>query len=71
MLDSTVFYTATNTCTGALDHAVEGCCGGGVAEAVSYDVVLYLLLGDGVLAIAGPRVVNTRFKKSPITDLQL
>ena len=50
---------------------VEGCSGGGVVEAVSYDVVLYLLLGDGVIAIAGLRVVYTRFRKSPVTDLQL
>ena len=38
---------------------------------MSYDVVLYSLFGDGVLAIAGPRVVYTRFRKSPVTDLQL
>ena len=42
-----------------------------MAEAVSYDVVLYVLLGDGVLAIAGPRVVYTRFRKNPVTVLQL
>ena len=40
-------------------------------EAVFVIVVLYSLLGDGVLAIAGPRVVHTRFRKSPVTDLQL
>eukprot|EP01048_Picozoa_sp_COSAG05_P011045 COSAG05_NODE_1014_length_6189_cov_3.338095_4_plen_43_part_00 len=42
-----------------------------MAEAVVVIVVLYSLLGDGVLAIAGPRVVYTRFRKSPVTDLQL
>ena len=40
-------------------------------EAVVILIVLYLLLGDGVIAIAGPRVVYTRFRKSPVTDLQL
>ena len=50
---------------------VEGCCGGGVVEAVVVIVFLYSLLGDGVIAIAGPRVVHTRFRKSPVTDLQL
>eukprot|EP01048_Picozoa_sp_COSAG05_P028082 COSAG05_NODE_8526_length_695_cov_12.236577_2_plen_85_part_00 len=56
---------------GGSGGGVVGDSGGGVVEAVSYDVVLYLLLGDGVLAIAGPRVVYTRFRKSPVTDLQL
>ena len=36
-----------------------------------YNLVLYSLLGDGVIAIAGPRVVYTRFRKSLVTDLQL
>ena len=40
-------------------------------EAVVFNMVLYSLLGDGVIAIAGPRVVHTRFRKSPVTDLQL
>ena len=58
------------TCT--LQHGhVEGCCGGGVMEAMLYNLVLYSLLGDGVIAIAGPRVVYTRFGKSLVTDLQL
>ena len=41
------------------------------AEAVIFMILLYSLLGDGVIAIAGPRVVYTRFRKSPVTDLQL
>ena len=53
------------------DPLVEGCCGGGVMEAVVFNMVLYSLLGDGVIAIAGPRVIHTRFRKSPVTDLQL
>ena len=40
-------------------------------EAVVFNMVLYSLLGDGVIAIAGPRVVHTRFGKSLVTDLQL
>ena len=35
---------------------VEGCCGGGVMEAVVVIIVLCLLLGDGVIAIAGPDI---------------
>ena len=53
------------------DSGVEGWSGGGVVEAVIISVIVYSLLGDGVLAIAGPRVVHTRFRKSPVTDLQL
>ena len=49
----------------------EGGSGGGVVEAIVILIVLYSLLGDGIIAIAGPRVVHTRFRKSPVTDLQL
>ena len=52
-------------------RVVEGGSGGGVAEAVIFVIFLYSLLDDGVLAIAGPRVVYTRFRKSPITDPHL
>ena len=52
--------------------AEEGGSGGGVVEAmVVIIVVVYSLLGDGVLAIAGPRGVQPRFRKSPVTVLQL
>ena len=38
---------------------------------MSYNMVLYLLYGDGVIGITGPRVIYTRFRKSPVTVLQL
>ena len=43
----------------------------GTEAVVILTVVVYSLLGDGVLAIAGPRVVYTHFRKSPVTGLQL
>ena len=43
----------------------------GTEAVVILTVVVYSLLGDGVLAIAGPRGVQPRFRKSPVTDLQL
>ena len=43
----------------------------GTEAVVVIIVVVYSFFGDGVIAIAGPRVVYTRFRKSPVTDLQL
>ena len=43
----------------------------GTEAVVILTVVVYSLLGDGVLAIAGPRGVQPRFRKSPVTVLQL
>ena len=41
----------------------------GTEAVVVIIVVVYSLYGDGVLAIAGPRGVQPRFRKSPVTDL--
>ena len=43
----------------------------GTEAVVVIIVVVYSLYGDGVLAIAGPRGVQPRFRKSPVTVLQL